>query len=437
MALRMVNVSYRLVLFVLLALNTGVARAFTSTVQFKEWYPRYGHIFETIKNENCSEEYQNYLTGFKNHSNIDVMGGGGIFTALTQPLVSCILKETSEFIKGSMTGAQVLLGVMLTVLALLGASTDEMAMLTIVGKRPLLTLLLSIGSPSAYISRAFDYTDPADILSKHPNRLKQWRPSEWRYLIPITIAEYGIAAAAATNVATISWELGIRCISLVGTDTIYLPLLWACIGILVQMAGAVVLRLRLRGWRDKSAEFGEQHEASIVLKENEMAKDANKRGVPLEASAGQTFGSFLKWIRNIGGRLGGICRTEFVPSAATEFDVHIITFLERKIFLVAAWLLSTIMILHIVSGTLVYASLTFIGTQDAIGVVSRYIGSVAVCRVLLMYELAGLRESCQSIDGTPDGRENSESQKGSSQTSLDQVTQLHQEGTPKGLQQIC
>lgn len=39
-----------------------------------------------------------------------------------------------------------------------------------------------------------------------------------------------------------------------------------------------------------------------------------------------------------------------------------------------------------------------IGTRDALGVVGRYMAGVTVCRVILMYELAGLRQSCNSIE---------------------------------------
>lgn len=34
-----------------------------STSQFKEWYPQYGSIFATALRDNCSAQYERYLTG--------------------------------------------------------------------------------------------------------------------------------------------------------------------------------------------------------------------------------------------------------------------------------------------------------------------------------------------------------------------------------------
>jgi hypothetical protein len=62
-----------------------------------------------------------------------------------------------------------------------------------------------------------------------------------------------------------------------------------------------------------------------------------------------------------------------------------------------SWVLSVYVIVHVVYGMLVLSSLYFIGPRDALGVVGRYMASVLVCRVIVMYEIAGLRERCQGI----------------------------------------
>lgn len=62
-----------------------------------------------------------------------------------------------------MTRAQVLLGFMPTILALLGPSHDELAMLSMIGRRPVLTTLIAVASPSAYFSRTFEYSNPRNI----------------------------------------------------------------------------------------------------------------------------------------------------------------------------------------------------------------------------------------------------------------------------------
>ncbi|KAK0748827.1 hypothetical protein B0T21DRAFT_344440 [Apiosordaria backusii] len=122
-----------------------------------------------------------------------------------------------------MTAAQVLLGVMPTVLSVIGASTEEMSMLANVARRPLLALMLAAGSPSVYFSRAFDYHDPAQILHRHPNRLPQWRPKRWYSKLFISFAEYSLAIASIANIATLNWEIGVKTVCAFWTDGIIAP----------------------------------------------------------------------------------------------------------------------------------------------------------------------------------------------------------------------
>lgn len=55
--------------------------------------------------------------------------------------------------------------------------------------------------------------------------------------------------------------------------------------------------------------------------------------------------------------------------------------------------------MHVIFGTLIFSRLLFVGVKDAAGIIFRHIAGVAVCRVILMYELVGLREKCAAIDG--------------------------------------
>ena len=72
-----------------------------ATSQFKHWFPQYGFIFDRAAKENCVEEYENYLTKVKDSDKIDWFGGGDRPNALTQPVVLCILDNTTDYIKSS------------------------------------------------------------------------------------------------------------------------------------------------------------------------------------------------------------------------------------------------------------------------------------------------------------------------------------------------
>lgn len=68
-----------------------------------------------------------------------------------------------------------------------------------------------------------------------------------------------------------------------------------------------------------------------------------------------------------------------------------------RLLVFLSWALSICVIVHVTYETLVLLSLYFIGPRDAVGVVGRYMASVLVCRIIVMYEIAGLREQCQEI----------------------------------------
>lgn len=200
---------YYLVLATVLGLSVPAAQAFTYTNQFQQWYPQFGWIYDYTLHTNCSDQLAKYRAGVKNHTEIDRIGGGGTLSALTQPVVQCILANISEYLKGQIATSQVLLGVMPTILSLLGPGTDETATFLLIGRRPLLFLLLSLGTSSVYFERAFKYPDPSQILADHPLRLQQ-TPRGGAIRAVIIAGEYLLALAAVTNIIVICKDIGIK-----------------------------------------------------------------------------------------------------------------------------------------------------------------------------------------------------------------------------------
>lgn len=389
------------VLFLLIYATTiQLAAAATSTKQFKHWYPQYGWIFDTIVKVNCTAEYDKYLTGFKNHSEVDYLGGGGIYTAITQPVVECILSHTSEYLKVAMTGAQVLLGVMPTILALLGPSHDEIAMLCNVGRRPLLAAGLALASPSAYFSRAFEYSQPIEILSQDKNRHEQWRPKAVHSQLLISSAEYLLTMAACYNVLDNTLQTNLRAVCAFSPDADFLPGVWLAIGVALHIAACFVCRLRLHGSRTRGTSATDTDEKDLTPQGSEQSR-APSWFIKFLKSWAQNLRCLMHWIKGVGPRIVNIITTtELFPCCSEGYDVKIHTLRETKTFLVLSWWQSTITILHILFGTLVFSGMLFVGTKDALMIVGRYIAGVAICRVILMYELAGLRQSCVDVDGS-------------------------------------
>ncbi|KAH9897159.1 hypothetical protein F4778DRAFT_744599 [Xylariomycetidae sp. FL2044] len=330
------------------------------TSQFQDFYPQHGHKYEYVLHHNCSQEFANYLTGQPQDFPLDWLGGGGEASRLTQPVIQCLLDNTSEFIKAAAASAQVLLGITPSILALLGASTDELGMLTVVGRRPLLALILSIGSPSVYLDRPFESREPTDVLQRYKGQYRLPRPTSALGQWTISLLQYALALASAANIATLNWQLGVRCVCSFWTETTLAPMLWGILSIPIYFAGTLALRLRMQRVY------------------NNEAKDRQPIG-------------FAKWIRLLPYRLLAFCRSEWIPSICQD-DIRIVTYREGKTWLTWTWLLSTCTVIHVLFGTLLLSSLLFLGPQDALGLIIRYMASVLVCRVILMFEIAGMRE---------------------------------------------
>ncbi len=65
---------------------------------------------------------------------------------------------------------------------------------------------------------------------------------------------------------------------------------------------------------------------------------------------------------------------------------------ENTGFVFLSWLISTLIVCHVIFGTFLMSSFMFLGPKDALSVAGRYMGGTMSCRIILMYEIAGMRE---------------------------------------------
>ncbi|KAI1755512.1 hypothetical protein F4782DRAFT_488797 [Xylaria castorea] len=356
--------------------------------QFLDWYKQYGYVFATALKHNCTQQYQNYLygvgtsvdikwTGFEEpvahygpgtNITIDFQSGADAPSSITAPVITCIFNYTSDYIKSSMSSAQVLLGLTPTIVALLGPSPTELSLLTVIARRPGLAIILALACPSVYLSRAFDSTSPLDILRERPGRLQQWRPKGWRRS-GLVVVQYMVALGMLANIAVLYYQLGVRTICMFWPNGTVVPLVWGMLVLPIHIAATIVFRLQARRvYSDETS---------------------------LHALQGN---SFKQWLKDSKKRVLELRKTEFVP-AALQKDVFIITYPESMLLICLNWLLTPSIIIHVIFGTLVLSSLTFIGPRDALEVIGRFMVSVLVCRAVLMYEIAGVRDRYNSPDG--------------------------------------
>jgi hypothetical protein len=129
----------------------------------------------------------------------------------TTPVVACILSNVDETIKANMASASVVLGLTPTILSILGSSTADISLLSIIGNRPLLVFLLAAGSPAVSPTTPFKRLDPLQgITTNGPSHAMPI--SGWSRVIIVAI-EYIFTCGAIANIVSVSWQLCIQMVS--------------------------------------------------------------------------------------------------------------------------------------------------------------------------------------------------------------------------------
>jgi hypothetical protein len=345
--------------------DAGIDR---TRAQFRKWWPQYRAVFMNITATDCKSEWNEYLYGQHSNTTIDWLNGGEPHTEFVEPLVNCVMSYCSPYILYQLQSAQIILGLLPTILAVLGASSDETSLLAIIGKRPLLAMVLAAATPSIYTTRAFEYPNPRNTLRDSPGRFRINFGNRRRIIV--SIIEYIVGLGALANVAVMCWELGINVVSAIGVEVTYLPALWLILGLPVHFLGSVLFRLK-----------------------------ANRASQPQEEKAKNPsrYNSLWNGLKHIDSAL-----LTHEPS----LGIHIKWFPESKLSIAFNWIYSIMTVLHIIFGTILFSSLTFIGPKDATGVLARFVGSLLICRMILMYEVSIIRE--RYIYGLKEEAHNSE-----------------------------
>jgi hypothetical protein len=142
----------------------------------------------------------------------------------------------------SITGVSILLGLMPTILSVLGLSVAEIALLHI--QPPLLSILLSLFPPALYPGRFLIWEDPLRANEPHTGVWGiQTFPTKWATLI--SIAQYILALGAiALNVYN-AWTMGVRIVLAWICDAYYWPLLWVILSIFIHTIAVLSLRVAI------------------------------------------------------------------------------------------------------------------------------------------------------------------------------------------------
>jgi hypothetical protein len=269
---------------------------------------------------------------------------------------NCILQTITPDMTQSIAGASILLGLMPTILSVLGPSVAEMALLHM--QRPLLSLLLCLGAPAVYPGRFLIWEDPLRANEPHTGA---WvvRAFSRRWAIIISMAQYIFTLGAiALNVYN-AWTMGVRAVLVWYCDASYWPLLWVVLATVIHTIAVLSLRVAIR----------------------------RKRSPP-SAPPNGTSASKIKKTTN---PILSLLRSEFTLSANSTSQVR--DHYDVRLGLIAVMLQyigALAALVHLIFGTAMFSSLLYVGNADAIPIILRFMVAAIISRVILQFEIGGM-----------------------------------------------
>jgi hypothetical protein len=318
-----------------------------TTSQFRHFFPAWSGYLHGIIENNCTELGNDYYD-VSNESRL-----------LPYELANCILDNMAEFRKTEMSITAVILGLLPTILQQVGPTVAEVSVLAT--RRPLLAFLLGIAMPSVSTSGS---VNPAETL-RSPVDVHIYSGAlaraQWLWW-SISAAEYLIALAAITNVfhqlyQLAYWSISISSIAVYngGISQTYAPFLWVILLVPAHLIGFWGFKLRYRTSR--------------------RARD------------GKT------WIQAI--------KSEFSPCVMGE-PLLLKEVKKGLLFIVVRYFTDMASLAVFIFGTVALSSQIFISLGDVIPVIGRFLLSTLVCRLILLFELHGLREATSRLEKTDD-----------------------------------
>ena len=289
------------------------------------WFPQYEYHWIT-QAAGCKQRIENYLITNRTAACPDPCACAA----------DCILNNLPPTIQSNLASAQVLLGLGPAVLVYFGPDLAEIAALSTY--RPLLAILLSLGSPAINVRRIFrcvELREPfVQPVSASARLWSAWISCQSTRIRRIVRSlSYVCALAAIVNNVHNSVYTDLRTISGWRCGAVMMPLGWSLGAVVVHTWSMIAIRLRTKN----------KHMPAIrSLIQSTVFLDLPEAGA------------------------GVICE-------------------------VLLWLASLSAVIHLTFGILVLSSLVFISTIEAVQVLVRYAASALMCQFVLLLELAMMR----------------------------------------------
>ncbi|PSN61688.1 hypothetical protein BS50DRAFT_592636 [Corynespora cassiicola Philippines] len=311
---------------------------FTGPALFDHFFPQEEPLYKDIIQDYCWYYYHRYKTLPVNWYRC-------------RRVLECVLEQTGEITKAQLAITNLILGLVPTLLSWLGNGVFEVSVLS--SQRPFLSILLSLGAPVFSPTSLFPRWQPDIILDKRSHELKiPTIPAYIQALISFT--QYIFAGGAIGNLTHLSYEMSYKSISLSsGCHIRYFVTLWIYLGVLPHLVGYGALQTR-----------------------SSWVRGDPQNGVG-DVPTRNSIGSFVA--------------TEVQPCASNGKK----TLIWREETMWGLFLVNFATLLalaHVVWGTVILGSTTLVGPSDATMILGRFMASTVICRAILMFEMAGLRQ---------------------------------------------
>lgn len=328
----------------LLLLSTASQASCYGRLKFKHWLPKYGDWFLEAASR-CQPQLEAYYTDNR--------------TLCDSPCscaADCILRNTTGTIQTNMQSAQVLLGLLPTILVYGGPTLAETAVLSTY--RPLLTVLLTLGSPAVNVRRLFGRINVHEPHTRQTSAcLTLWsgwvRKRTGVYRALLDAITYLITLAVIANTIRTSVYLDYRTICGWRCGVLFLPVAWGLSAFLVHIWAMIAIHMQ----QEKPAAVQGQNPAGIVCTQWIWSSSFKRRLSPTPTVVAELFYS--------------------VASLAA--------------------------IIQLIIGVFVLASLVFISALEALQIFVLYAVSTLVSQTVLVIELAHMRSElrAESEDRSP------------------------------------
>jgi hypothetical protein len=333
---------------------------FQSSSLYQNFFPLWTPYYTRMLAVNCSTQLEAYLSS--KPASLSQKG-------YCLNVATCLIENTEEKLKFQMTVTGILLGLLPTVLSLLGSNATETSLLST--RRPVLSFLLCLGSPALTPNRLYDYDDPIKMLNSSVDQLMPSRPRKVDGAF-LSAVQYALALGAIANVTMVALELCQKSYSVtLGCNTRWLILFWTFLPAALHILGR--LAFSFRGQVDSK-----YNSTTDVL---ETAESPNHK--ICIAKCASCMKRWFQW--------------EVTPCSGHS-KLMILWGRETVVYIGLMQILTIATVVHIFLGTAIFSSYLFLAPSDAVPLIARHLASAWICRAVTRFELSGMRRNIGNVE---------------------------------------